>query len=161
MMYGYEIENVLKSCYELRKLDVVLCSYEEEILPPHQLPTVYIINSDPAGVSKTEHWFAIFVTDVKEVFYFDPLGIILNSVYHRIKKWPGDFGEMIYNKQLIQNPFSYACGLYCVCFSYWMTIGLPFSAFLELFNTDVVANDRLIEDFFYTIIDDGKGKKTK
>ena len=101
MMYGFEIEKMLKSCYALKNLAVVLCSYEEDILPPKQLPTVYIINSDPAGVSKTEHWFAIFVTDMKDVYYFDPLGLILNPIYLKIKKWKGDFGEMVYNKQLI------------------------------------------------------------
>lgn len=155
MLYGYQIVDALKNVYMIRKLTVNLCSYDDEIVIPKKLPALYIINSDPSGVSETEHWFAVFVGQDKNVSYFDSFGIILNPVFTKINRWRGEFGEMVYNKKLIQNPFSNFCGVYCVCFGYWMTCGYGFGNFLDLFTHNLKSNDKLIEEFFSILIDNG------
>ena len=147
--------DILKRCYKLRNLTVNLCSFDSEIPKPTHFPTVFIINTDPVGVAKTEHWFSIFVSDKKHIYYFDSFGVILNPIYKQIKQWGNGFEGVVYNKLLVQNPFSQACGLYCVCFTYWMTCGFPFCKFLELFSEDWAGNDRIIEDFFTVLANNG------
>ena len=135
--------NSLSGLIQRKQATIDIFGFDEELPTPETLPCAYIINSGNVSDAKYAHWFAVFIDKSRDVYYFDSFGIILDPVYKKIKKWGDGFGEVVYNKRIIQSFDSFTCGAYCVCFVYFMTYNKTFQEFLSIFTSDLLNNDNL------------------
>ena len=151
MLYGYQLLNSLSNLISCRHVSVDVFGFDDELPIPTKLPCGYIINSDKISEEKYTHWFVVYVDELKNVYYFDSFGIILDPIYRKIKQWGNVFSEVQYNRSVLQCFDSFVCGCYCVCFIYFLSQGKTFPGFLSLFTDDCLYNDSLALNLFNQI----------
>ena len=145
MLFGKEIVKVLLDNTRLKRVDVALNSVDEKIKPILSYPAARVINTDKAG-NPGQHWVGAFITDSKTCF-FDSYGLPpLEKTYQELSKISN--GPIVYNKKCVQSLFTSSCGAFVVCFVYHLSNGYTFESFLNLFDSDLESNEKLIERFF-------------
>ena len=90
------------------------------------LPAAFVCNTDD-GDEPDEHWIAL---------YLDADG----RVNEHCSEWT-------HNSKRLQSPLSNVCGQYCVAYVLLRCNGFPMKTFINIFGTDLVANDCRVFDW--------------
>lgn len=113
----------------------------------------YLIFNTDSGIG--EHWVSCCIkfdkkTKSNTIFYYDSLGLppVLRTLVAFINN--NINGELVFNKYPHQSANSSYCGLYCILFLSFMFRNKKFEEFLNLFSSNVSANDKWIKNFFDT-----------
>lgn len=111
-------------------------------------PCALIVNMEPFGFDGS-HWIALFASGIgRELIYFDslllPVNIIINNDFliH--------FPKVVKNKKTFQSFTANTCAYYCILFIYFLSIGYPFSYFLQILDNSVYSDlfvRELLNDF--------------
>lgn len=106
---------------------------------PSSQPSAFVINCCPLKLPG-QHWMALFIHRQKAI-YFDSFGIppFHPDIESFIKK---NATKVIYNKRLLQDITSDACGFYVMYFIYQKSRGVSLPQLLQPFNTNTQTNDR-------------------
>ena len=152
MSFGYELLNVLRGEH-CKGLNVDCFSIEEELPEPTSLPKAYIINSERADSStgKLGHWVALYVSRDRSLIYFDSYGLMLSPIYEKVLAWGSKYHPFVYNKKIIQDFTSNACGAHCVAFVYFMFMQVPLDKFLSFYSDNLKENDKLAFSVYKTL----------
>lgn len=114
-----------------------------------------VINLDPDGGGT--HWVAIWKSDPKLMYYFDPFGVIPDAtIYQTLKKScrPLSEGKVLYNTKQIQDVESIMCGYYCIYFLEYLLNksnsdgGNDYLDFVMLWDDDTKKNEQKIKGIF-------------
>lgn len=94
--------------------------YPIDKLPDHiyKKPSLIIINT-AVSTHPGEHWIAVYVPLAyrKPLEVFDSYGRILNYKYLKnLIKRNTSVNKVVFNRKVIQSPFSSVCGHYCCMF---------------------------------------------
>lgn len=111
----------------------------------HPYPKAYIVNTDPAHKPGL-HWVAMFFNTQGEGEFFDTFA-----------RFPAqkEFSQFLnrnastwkWNSQIVQHPFSSACGPHCCFYLMLRSRGYSMSRIVNIFSTDLLENDKLVTDF--------------
>lgn len=93
-------------------------------------------------VVQGEHWVALAIHADKSSEYFDSFGLPPDQ--EEIMKYisANSHRGCSYNTQMIQNPLSSTCGVYCVDFIVSRARGETLDGFVSSFKTNFLLNDR-------------------
>lgn len=108
-----------------------------------QKPSIFIVNSDPAGLPG-KHWLAVFFTTVNE--HFDSAGFypIAALEAELISHGP----RFQYNDKRVQAYRSDTCGLFCLFYCYFRCRGYMFSEIINMFSDNLQINEHVVEQFY-------------
>jgi Adenovirus endoprotease len=110
------------------------------------LPVALIVNTAPR-TSPGEHWCGIYISKKKEGFYFDSFG--RKPTVESIKKFLHQNCTTInYNTKQIQHLQSKKCGQFSAVFLKFRINDHTSDYFLNLFNTNLMLNEKLIQSYF-------------
>lgn len=132
--------------------------YAADRLPKNNLNfdanNFFLISNDSPSTSSGRHWLAFYLTRKNNkniIEFFDSYGLspYTNKYFTRFLKHFGD--KIIYNKKMLQSPFSTKCGKYCICFLHHRSIDKTMTSFLNLFSDDYTENDKKIEKMYKKI----------
>lgn len=126
------------------------------VYPADQIPRIWarpaalVFNTDDHNKPGT-HWVAIYVNKEGRGLYFDSYGYppIIKKHAECIRR-NCTFFE--WNTFRLQNEASYVCGHYCIMFLHFMSSGLGSDVFINLFTTDLYANDRIVEKYYKSYV---------
>ena len=113
-------------------------------IPIHvQKPSVYIVNSDPAGLPG-KHWYTVFFNSINE--HFDSAGFYPNSILEAelISHGP----RFQYNDNRVQAYRSDTCGLFCLFYCYFRCRGYLFKDIMNMFSNNLQVNEYVVEYFY-------------
>ena len=112
-------------------------------VPGHK-PSSYILNTQPIRIPMG-HWIVVyFVPQTDTAIYLDSFGL---PPFHReieqfMKKWASN---IIYNKRMLQDIFSSACGFYAMYFVDTLSRGKTLTQLLQPFHPwHTQINDRTV-----------------
>lgn len=153
------IQNVFNNKIKYSKQkSMVFNVYAADRLPKHKLNLTannyfLIANHSPSSSSGT-HWLAFFLTKKNNrniVEYFDSYGFspYSNKYFERFLRRYAD--KVIYNKKMLQSPFSTKCGKYCICYLHHKTTNKSLASFVQQFTTNFTENDKKIEKMYKQI----------
>ena len=149
-MNTYELTSLLNRAPQLKHLHGQVCA--KDLLPEEKTLDVkaYIINTDTSD-KPGEHWVAIYFRNNNEAIYFNSYGLppqedyILPFIQRNARHW-------IYNKEMLQSPWSGVCGMYCINILGQLGRGLDLktSIYEQFYGTgeDPYQNDRDVEMWF-------------
>ena len=90
-----------------------------------QIPKIEMLNwpfsmviNESTSKNIGTHWVSVFSPNKECIFYFDSLADYPNII---IKNFLEKFKYIRNNKKILQNPFSDACGQFCIYFIYKMS----------------------------------------
>lgn len=121
-----------------------------EIPPPKSYPSHYVINTarldakERRPIVEGKHWVVLTLKTSGTCEYFDSFGVqptqpdIVNFISEHCNK------NLKYNTQMIQNPLSRACGVYCVDYILARAAGVSVREYLRRFTPDLLSNDELV-----------------
>lgn len=121
-----------------------VCSYQE--LPDfiQENSGFYIINTDSVE-GRGIHWLVVYKISKNMIYFFDSLGESPERYSSKIKLFLElSAQEYSYSRKRIQGN-SDLCGDYCILFAYFISSGLTLLDFLNLFGSNFIANDNLVE----------------
>lgn len=110
---------------------------------------IIVVNTDPSNLPG-HHWFAISIHSKKQpAELFDSFGRKLTDIHIQkfIEKHTN--GKTVYNKKIIQHPFSSLCGYYCCMYVLYKSLGLSMTKFVDQFGENLQKNDKLIKKLYY------------
>ena len=118
-------------------------------------PEGYIVNVD--GSDKPgSHWVAMFFPTTPDgegdgvAEFMDPLGEKPNHYSEHFKTFlENNSSTYIYNKYVLQSPWSNVCGQYCLFYALHRCRNIPMSTITNMFTNDKEWNDMLVRDFIY------------
>lgn len=112
-------------------------------------PAYYVVNTAPLkpvinvnSVVSGKHWVALMFKDGGSCEYFDSYGMppnqadIVTFVSTNCKK------TFKYNTQMLQDPLSRVCGVYCIDYILNRSKGIKLESYLGSFTADYRVNDR-------------------
>ena len=108
-------------------------------------PVAFVCNTDD-GDEPGEHCIALYVDADGHGDYFCLYGLLPRHAAFRIfmnnhcTDWTPNFKRL-------QSPLSTVCGHYCVAYLLLRCIAVPMRTFVNIFGTDLVANDRRVFDW--------------
>ena len=139
MMDNEEIDSILRA--RLPFFRGVFSFDEWRNIKVQKLPSAFVFNTQPAHV-KFGHWVAVCIERDSKAVYFDSFG-----------RKPKTFGfdkflekhavSWRYNGEVIQHPFSAACGQHCIHFLINFH-SKDDDAWLAPFSNDLLSNDRYV-----------------
>jgi hypothetical protein len=146
-MDNRQIESFLRQT-ECRRYKIFVTA--SDLLPRQkEFPYLIVSNTDRATEPGT-HWVVFYIPKisdgVKEVWYFDPLGVC--SLEHgQFKQFINEFDLLLHNKGFpVQHNkiFSDTCGLICCFFAHLVCEGWEFEDVMKLFDVsgDVKATEK-------------------
>jgi len=95
------------------------------------------------------HWAAIWAKTPKLAYYFDSYGEKPNEPINRYLRVT--FDRIIHNTHKFQSYFSSVCGLYTICFIYFMSLRFEFPAIIQMFknsnNPDLLVRQIITSSF--------------
>ena len=130
------------------------------VLPSDRLPDIvlerpkgYIVNVD--GSDKPgSHWVAMFFPTTPDgegdgaAEFMDPLREKPNYYSEHFKTFlQNNSSSYIYNKHVLQSPWSSVCGQYCLFYALHRCRNIPMSTITNMFTNDKEWNDMLVRDF--------------
>lgn len=121
-------------------------------------PIAFICNTEDSKRSGA-HWIGIFVNNKSEGLYFDSYGVkpFVASIANVLRK---NCKTIKFNDQQLQSDSSNVCGQFCLMFLYYMTHGIDFPSFLDLFSEkNLLANDNIAVEFVKNLCKQNVGKK--
>lgn len=137
---------------------MVVNVYAADRLPKRSLSlnknNYFLIANDSPSTSSGTHWLAFFLTRKNNqniIEYFDSYGFspYKNKYFSRFLQRFGN--KVIYNKKMLQSPFSTKCGKYCICFLHHKSKNKSMASFVKLFSDDFTDNDKKIEKIYKEI----------
>ena len=122
------------------------------VVPKDGLPTTtdaltaaFVCNTDD-GDEQGEHWIALYLDADESGDYFCSYGLpprhaaFRTFVNEHCSEWTN-------NSMKLQSPLSNVCGQYCVAYVLLFCNGFPMSTFVNIFGTDLLANDCRVFDW--------------
>lgn len=114
------------------------------IIPPL---SAIVVNTDP-HTHKGTHWVAFFRDVHGRLEYFDSYGN-QPTVYDHIRFIRRNISCCyFYNPNTLQSIDSSVCGLYCLSYLYFRSLGFQMNDFTSLFSDNVNRNDSLVVMIF-------------
>ena len=118
--------------------------YAKDTIPTgrHFIPGKYIIINTEVRASRGRHWtIATRTSDEPDVvLFYDSLGAP-----------PSDYGiffhglrTVFFNDVVVQSSDSKLCGLFCLDFAYWSSVGVSMALILTRFNENLARNDHIV-----------------
>ena len=113
------------------------------------LPAAFVCNTDD-GDEPGEHWtnranIALYLDADGRGDYFCSYG--LPPRHAAFRTFLNEHcSEWTHNTKRLQNPITNVCGKYCVAFVLLRSIGIPMRTFVNIFGTDLAANDCRVFD---------------
>lgn len=134
-MNANEIKSILESDPVTK--NIFKGTYAKDEYPIYDLkPSGYIINTGVYG-TPGEHWVSILVLSDR-IYYFCSLGsnpfkdhIMLNFLKTFNKN------KIYVNPYRFQSNYSSICGQFCLLFLYYLSRGMPFRNFINLFDKSI------------------------
>lgn len=123
----------------LRNTPGFLGTFARDRVPKNiRAPASFVFNTDVAA-KPGRHWIAVFISETS-IEYFDPAGHkpVLTSFLRRQAK------PVLYNNFMIQDPDSFACGLFAIDFILRRSAGESFNEILSSFSRNTILNDFLV-----------------
>ena len=116
-------------------------SFEDLPLSIKNFPFCVVINSSPKD-NFYGHWTCLFAENKHSGVYFDsfglsPWGRIHDLIIRNLK-------NVIFNKRLLQNPESEACGYYCILMLKNLDARISLAEAMSQFSDDVIENDKKV-----------------
>ena len=125
-MFGTEIMRVLLDNNATKHVDIAISSIDEKIEPVSSYPAARVINTAEAK-KPGQHWVGAYITESTTCF-FDSYGFPpLEETYKKLL-------------EISTSPIVY--------FVYCLSNGYSFDRFLNLFDSDLQANEKIIERFY-------------
>ena len=144
-MFGTEIMRVLLDNNATKHVDIAISSIDEKIEPVSSYPAARVIKTDEAK-KPGQHWVGAYITESTTCF-FDSYGFPpLEETYKKLLEI--STSPIVYNKKCVQSLFTSSCGAFVACFVYCLSNGYSFDRFLNLFDSDLQANEKIIERFY-------------
>ena len=113
------------------------------------LPAAFVCNTDD-GDEPGEHWIALYLATDGRGDYFCSYGLPpRHAVFRTFMN--EHCSEWTHNSKRLQSPLSNVCGQYCVAFVMLRCNGFPMRTFINVFGTDLVANDCRVFDWLKQI----------
>ena len=147
MLSNFDIEKI---CKFYRLPLVSICMKNE--MPTAVKDGCYVINMQSSTQGNGTHWVALYVHK-SNAFYFDSFGAPPpDEVMPFVKKRKGC--HLYYNRWIIQDLKSDACGWYCIAFLIYMhqnrnkDLKEVFNEFSNNFLDDTSKNDEILKSFF-------------
>ena len=109
------------------------------------LPVAFVCNTDD-GDETGEHWIALYVDADGHGDYFCSYGLPPRHAAFRTFM-NNHCTEWTHNVKRLQSPLSNVCGHYCVAYLLLRCIVVPMRTFVNMFGTDLVANDCRVFDW--------------
>ena len=108
-----------------------------------------IANTDPDN-KNGQHWIAIYVDESDNGEYYDPFGFppIHQSFENFLKK---RCSQWIYNRVVVQHPFSTVCGQHCIVYLILRNRGHWMHDITTFLNKDLHANTSFVDEFVKTL----------
>ena len=109
------------------------------------LPADFVCNTDD-GDELGEHWIALYLDADGRGDYFCSYGLpprhaaFCTFINEHCSEWT-------HNSKRFQSPLSNVCGQYCIAYVLFRCNGLPTRTLINLFGTDLVANDCRVFDW--------------
>lgn len=105
-------------------------------------PAAFVVNLDPHK-KEGSHWVSIIAFGLnREVIYFDSLALPISQTINQ--QFLMAFPRTQWNSKAYQSPTATTCAHYCICFIYYISLGLNFDQFLKLLDsthyTDLFVN---------------------
>ncbi|KAI0207790.1 hypothetical protein LSAT2_007533 [Lamellibrachia satsuma] len=110
------------------------------------LRAAFVCNTD-VGDKLGEHWIAFYLDADGRGDYFCSYGLPPRHAMFRTFM-NEHYSEWTHNNRRLQNPLSNVCGQYCVAYVLLLCNGFPMRTFVNIFGTDLVANDCRVFDWF-------------
>ena len=109
------------------------------------LPAAFVCNTDDSD-EPGEHWIALYLDADGRCDYFCSYGLPPRHAAFRtfLNEHCSDW---THNTKRLQSPLSNVCGQYCVAFVLLRCIGVPMRTFVNIFGTNLVANDCPVFDW--------------
>ena len=103
------------------------------------LPAVFVCNTDDDN-EPVKHWIALYLDADGLGDYFCSYG--LSPRHAAFRTFMNEHcSEWTHNSKRLQSPLSNVCGQYCVAFVLLRCNSIPVRTFVNIFGTDLVAND--------------------
>lgn len=141
-----------------RQKSMIINVYAADRLPRRNLNlnanNYFLIANDSPSTSSGTHWLAFFLSRKNNqniIEYFDSYGFspYKNNYFTRFLQRFGN--KIIYNKKMLQSPFSTKCGKYCICFLHHKSTNKSMASFVKLFSSNFSDNDKKIEKMYKEI----------
>ena len=109
------------------------------------LPAAFVLQHRRRGDKPGEHWIALYLTadgrgDYLYSYDLPPRHATFRTFMNE------HCSEWTHNSKRLQSPLSNVCGHYCVAFLLLRCNGFPMITFINIFGTDLVANDYRVFD---------------
>nr|DAC81397.1 TPA_asm: adenain [Pimephales minnow adintovirus] len=117
--------------------------------PVRTLPTMAIVNTDPAGLPG-EHWLAVYLPEQGPACFFDSFGNPPNSprfpttIEHFLAT---NHPQVLYSDRRVQDYSSNTCGQHCLFFLYHLAKGCDYDRVMKLYSEDYIKNDKMVSRF--------------
>lgn len=131
----HKLKKYFKGVYSANNIPGYVCTY----------PAAYIFNTHPKH-KPGEHWVSVYFSAKKEGTYFDSFGLppidkrVLRFLQKNTTKWT-------YSNKVLQHPFSFLCGGFCIYFLIKKCQGQSLNTLLKGFRFDLDLNDNKIIRF--------------
>ena len=141
----------------LLAIDLRFRSILRGVVPKDGLPTTiddrpvaFVCNID-GGNEPGEHWIALYLAADGPGDYFCSYGLPPRHAVFRIFI-NEHCSEWVHNSKRLQSPLSKVCEQYCVAYILLRCNGYPMRTFVNIFGTDLVANDCRVFDWLKELI---------
>lgn len=114
-----------------------------------------VVNTDD-HTQPGSHWIAMYIDKSGKGTFFDSYGMP-PTIYHHIRGLKRNTLFYRYNTKQLQSLNSKVCGQFCIMFLGYMKRGYSVERFSNLFSTNYLKNDAIVERFYNRI----KGLKNK
>ena len=107
--------------------------------------TAFVCNTDD-GDEPGEHWIALYLDADGRGYYFCSYG--LPPRHAAFRTFMNEHcSEWTHNSKRLRSPLSNVCGQYCIAYVLLFCNGFPMRTFINIFGTDLVANDSRVFDW--------------
>ena len=117
-------------------------------LPEKIRGEIYIVNTDPHWLPGM-HWVTFYFPENEPPEFFDSLGHgpqYYHIDFERFLLRNNEHGY-IYNNTRIQGHGSNTCGYFCLFYSFHRARGIPMSSIINMFTSELWANDVWVYEF--------------
>ena len=121
-----------------------VCAADELPKNVDKLPSIYIVNTDPAS-NPGLHWTCIYIGREVSNFY-DPLAQPPQKEFLDFLTRNSESGYLLNTRQL-QAFGSETCGHHCLYFAFFRSRGIPMEYIVQSYTPDYALNDWMVQQF--------------